>query len=208
MYIRLRTLNGWFATTKYTEDIVRADTSRDPQSWLAEQKSIAERVLTLFDDDAKSTLVDIACGSGRFWKFLPPQISIFGVDVSNAMLEVAESQNRGRVNLKLVRGDFRSTALPNLVAGDVVSCFGLFGNQVRLNRNQIKSLLRFVSPSGSVIFSVLLSSDIESEGSFPVSINKTSKMLSAMGLNYETHLSSPRPGSVYGFVIIKLGPQI
>ena len=56
------------------------------------RRLFADHVLPRLPDVADVRCVDLGCGSGYLEQFLPPNIDVFGIDVSNGMLERARSR--------------------------------------------------------------------------------------------------------------------
>jgi SAM-dependent methyltransferase len=107
-----------------------------------------------------SRVLDVGCGTGRYFRHLKGADLIVGVDPSPAMLEQAASA----VGIETLRRP------PVLIVGaadniplvgqwfDLVFSIGLIGQHVRLTRHLADYLLSFCRPGGTLMLSVLAES--------------------------------------------------
>lgn len=66
-------------------------------------KRIREKIITEARIKNNSKILDAGCGTGELLKLLPLQknLKLYGIDVSDKMLEVAKGKLKNKVNLKL-----------------------------------------------------------------------------------------------------------
>lgn len=106
-----------------------------------------------FAPGAKSIL-NLGCGSGRHDRCLADLgYSVTGVDISERMIEIAESSSPGHKNLKYVNADLRFLSLPNQF--DVItSLFHVMSYQIT-NRDLIHAFIvahKHLKPGGIFLF--------------------------------------------------------
>jgi SAM-dependent methyltransferase len=104
--------------------------------------------------------VDIGCGTGTVARWMAAQVgrggAAFGVDVSQAQLEVArrEAQRLGQAQLRFVQADAYQTGLPR-AAFDVVYCRFLLCHLTQPER-ALREMIALLKPGG-----VLLCDDVD-----------------------------------------------
>lgn len=109
---------------------------RQGRKWNAEQRAV-ERLL---EDCAGLELVDVPCGTGRFWSIYQNLgISALGVDISPDMRSLAESKG-----MRTVEGDIRYLPLPDKSC-DVVVCVRLLNWLIPADQKRAWSEMRRVA---------------------------------------------------------------
>lgn len=107
-------------------------------------------VLKNIDINDKTTILDLGCGDGRFLKKLRSLNSnniLYGLDISEKMLKVANSKSIKRCKFSL--GD--SNSLPyNDGTIDLIVCMNSFHHYSTPNLT-LKELNRILSPNGRVV---------------------------------------------------------
>jgi ubiquinone/menaquinone biosynthesis C-methylase UbiE len=109
--------------------------SYDFAVWTYRLIGLREKVYRQHTVDALSlqpgdTVVDLACGTGLNFQFLQPRITnkgkIIGVDLTDAMLEVAQSKSNsaGWNNIDFVQADIAEYEFPAGIAG-IISTFAI-----------------------------------------------------------------------------------
>lgn len=89
--------------------------SVDSVLWIAEQRLLARLLEQHFPEHHTATAMDFACGSGRVLQFMRPLVgSLVGVDISQAMLDIARKKVRG---VPLICADV--TTAGEAVPGDI-----------------------------------------------------------------------------------------
>jgi ubiquinone/menaquinone biosynthesis C-methylase UbiE len=96
-------------------------------------------------------VLDLACGSGRYWEALSPSNIIVGVDLTRAMLDAAKSKTHGRpIHLVLCDAEYLPLADKSF---DAVISVGFLGNKMAVTRKNLSALRRLLRPNGILWFS-------------------------------------------------------
>jgi len=115
------------------------------------EKSILDRILTLFYKDAEIHHLDFACGTGRILAYLQARTkSAVGVDLSPSMLEVASRNNQSAeiVEADLTRDDVLGDRKFNLI-----TAFRFFPNAEPALRSEAMNVLaRHLEDDGYLVF--------------------------------------------------------
>lgn len=105
------------------------------------EKAFAQRVMGMVGGDA--TIVDIPCGSGRFFEYFAKARKLIMADYSENMLKVCEEKFGTPSNVQMIQADISSIPLENGSA-DLCFCMRLFhhmdNDQLRLKA--LKELAR------------------------------------------------------------------
>ncbi len=109
-----------------------------------------------------TSLLDVACGTGRHLESLREQLEVAGVDASEQMLEVARERLG---DVRLVHGDMRSFNLGRRF--DVVMC--LFGSIALLKsldeaRKAVANMVRHLVPRGLLVIEPWVAEDAWEDG--------------------------------------------
>lgn len=119
-----------------------------------------DRLLNPFLNHIRQTLVDrirvnrpknvldVGCGTGKLLSMLPKNINAVGIDISDAMLEQAESQAAG----KCKRGDAANIPYKDNSFDLVISQFALHEKDTNTIHRELLEIRRVLKPSG--LFSV------------------------------------------------------
>jgi SAM-dependent methyltransferase len=130
----------------YDEELSRGDF--DTYMSVRESELVA-RILKRRFPDGVPRYLDFACGTGRITQVIEPLADeSYGVDVSQAMLDVA----RGKCpRTTFIRADLTAEALP-LPPFDLVTAFRFFGNaQDELRAAALDAMRRVLAPGGLLI---------------------------------------------------------
>lgn len=115
------------------------------------EKSVLVSLLNRHFVDAPPNHLDFACGTGRILRHLRPYVAqSVGVDVSSAMIAVANRQAQGS---ETILGDITREPLLHGRKFDLITAFRFFPNaEPELRREAIQALRPLLSDSGVVIF--------------------------------------------------------
>jgi SAM-dependent methyltransferase len=114
----------------------------------ADEAAVVDRIIRQRNPEA-STLLDVACGTGQHLAHLRTRYSVVGVDVTEAMLEVARRRLPG---VELHRADMRELDLRRTF--DAVICmFSSIGHLTREEemRDAFRRFARHLAPGGVLI---------------------------------------------------------
>jgi len=121
------------------------------------EKQVLEQYFTRIDSKNK-TLLDFACGSGRWTQVLEEHFcEVTGVDVSNEMISLARTKcNRAEFIITDITADRPDPALAGRQF-DVITAFRFYKNaQQSLRRAATESLPRYLKDDGLFIFDLHL----------------------------------------------------
>jgi len=141
------------------------------------------------------TILDLGCGSGRYFRFLEGAQKIVGVDVSPAMLKEAEHpacEEKINCAVELICGDFFAKEFPEGSFDVVYSC-GVFGLWVPLDSYILEKISRWLKPDG-IAFLVII--DASSPSKVTLKNKLASILRNFMPASIQRRLDA-RPGSRY-----------
>lgn len=142
----------------YAEETARRTRKRDE---LDEYENHRKYYKTFFDKCPRErdvfTVLDVACGTGRYFHLFPDADQLIGVDLSGHMLREARTpylKEKLRVQPALVLSDIRN--IPLLPSSfDLVYCIGIVGQEVPFDHSLLDYLINFCVPGGTLLISVL-----------------------------------------------------
>lgn len=96
-------------------------------------------------------VLDIGCGTGRWWPFLPEVKALIGTDQSAAMLKLA--RRVARKNFTLVEKRFDQLKFPESEF-DLVFSIGLFGHNLSFGVDEARQIFGWLRKRGQLVFNV------------------------------------------------------
>lgn len=117
------------------------------------EKVILVDIIRKYKNDGTSNHLDFACGTGRVLTFLENYCTnSTGVDISDSMLEIAESE---AVNAKLISGDITKSDLLANQTYDLISAFRFFLRaQPSLKNDAMAKLVSHLDNDGYLVFNI------------------------------------------------------
>lgn len=112
---------------------------------------VRERMANLIRARSGSQILDVATGTGKqAFAFGKKGYEVVGIDLSDAMLQVAKKQNRYR-HVGFARGD--ATRLPFAANSFEVSCvsFALHDMPLSIREKTLKEMARVTKPEGNIL---------------------------------------------------------
>lgn len=152
-----------YIVNRYSREYVRRYRKADEAS-LARPEEIAigdhlsKACLTFRAPDLK--VLDIGCGTGRYFHYLRQVNELWGVDLSPYTLKEAKHPVRAEEiarhvkNIKLIYGDFLSTDFP-LHYFDLVYSMGVLAEYIPLNEEVVSRIHDFLKTDGLFIFTAV-----------------------------------------------------
>lgn len=120
-------------------------------------------------------VLDVGCGSGRFFHALSGVKELTGLDISRNMLEVAKHPLKGGEldvqKLKLVEGDCFSILLPTN-SFDFIYAIGVFGHPIPLDTRVINKLYELLAPGGTLFLTAANADDEAYQAAFKKSMKR------------------------------------
>ncbi len=106
-------------------------------------------------DQRELAMLDLACGTGRFLKFVKqtwPRLNVTGIDLSQAYLDEAEVHLTGRSACSFLQGNGEEIPLGD-ASQDIVTCIYLFHElPPRVRRIVAQEIARVLKPGGLFVF--------------------------------------------------------
>lgn len=109
------------------------------------------------------TVLDMGCGTGRYFHCLRNVQKLVGLDVCQEMLDEARNPVKAEElsiqDLELVNGSiFTASFAPT--SFDLIYSIGVFGNGCGLTKELLKNVYRWLAPGGSFLFDAIDSSGL------------------------------------------------
>lgn len=105
----------------------------------------------------KINVLDVGCGTGRFFHALENVNELTGIDLSEPMLISAKNPVNGDQldveDIKLLRSDYLSADLPQQ-SFDLIYAIGVFGHPAPINKQVLDHFYRHLAPGGSLFFTI------------------------------------------------------
>lgn len=105
----------------------------------------------------KINVLDIGCGTGRFFHALYNVDELTGIDLSAPMLAAAKKPvNEDRLDIgkiKLIHGDYLSAKLPQQ-GFDLIYAIGVFGHPAPITKEVLDHFYKHLAPGGSLFFTI------------------------------------------------------
>lgn len=104
-------------------------------------------------------VLDLGCGTGRYFHCLKNVSSLVGIDISPDMLEVAAHVYRELPNLSdaecvLIEADFQSLQFVSN-SFDLIYSIGVVGELIPITQDLLDKIARWLAPDGKVFFTVV-----------------------------------------------------
>lgn len=193
-------------------DRERAELTRQRDE-LPEYDAMLKAYGDVFKSVPRTRVMDVGCGTGRYFQLFPDAELVVGVDPSAHMLELAQRAHRIESLRRpplLVLGDVGNIPMmPN--SFDLVFSIGVFGQVAKLTPKAVRYLLGFCNDGGTLVLSVLArkpqrhiwpvfnpSTDAQvalAIGGLNATTQKVSFTLPSMGLDETFHIIRALPQS-------------
>lgn len=109
------------------------------------------RIRRIMCGDAKGRVLDAGCGTGKNFRYFPPDAVVTGVDLSEGMLSRARRKMRhAKARVELVQGDATKLPYPDGHFDVCVSTYMFCVLPDELQVQAVKELLRVTRPGGQV----------------------------------------------------------
>jgi ubiquinone/menaquinone biosynthesis C-methylase UbiE len=114
-----------------------------------------ESLYSLLNLRDRQKVLDVCCGTGNFSvKLAKIGCEVTGLDISEKMIEIAESKNKkGNFNITLLRGDCSTISLRNNYYDAVISMAGF--EFVENPGAAYKNLMKYLKPGGQFIIGAI-----------------------------------------------------
>lgn len=108
--------------------------------------------------DREIRVLDLGCGTGRYFHCVQNASDLVGLDISQQMLDAARNPVRGDEvtarKVTLTKGDLFSAKFPD-GHFDFIYCLGVFGNGCALGRAAYARIRQWLAPGGMLFFDAL-----------------------------------------------------
>jgi ubiquinone/menaquinone biosynthesis C-methylase UbiE len=141
--------DGWLADTRTSYDTV-AESYADVVRTLLDETPYERAALALFADMVRGgSVVEVGCGSGRITAYLRGLgVNAFGIDLSPAMVDVAQRENPG---LRFEVGSMTDLDLTDASVDGLVAWYSLIHIPDAEVGGVLKHFQRVVRPGGPVL---------------------------------------------------------
>lgn len=122
------------------------------QRWDRYSRATLDTVIEQIDFDKAESLLDVACGTGRFAEMirsLKPSLSITGIDISPEMIEIAKRRLPSQIGVTWAVGPAEALPVPD-DSFDVVTCANAF-HLVADSEKSLAEFMRVLKPGGTLV---------------------------------------------------------
>jgi SAM-dependent methyltransferase len=127
--------------------------------------------------DREIRVLDLGCGTGRYFHCVQNARELVGLDISQQMLDAARNPVRGDEvsagKVTLVQGDLFSANFPP-AHFDFIYCLGVFGNGCGVDARSCARIKEWLSPGGMLMF------DATDISCFPVRVKIRKRVAAAL----------------------------
>lgn len=113
--------------------------------------------------DHPISVLDVGCGTGRYFHCLQNVEKLIGLDVSQEMLDCARNPVRAdevtAKKINLICGNLYTVSFPHQ-SFDLIYSIGLFGNGCALNKELCQKFYRWLKPGGYIFFDAIDASNV------------------------------------------------
>jgi ubiquinone/menaquinone biosynthesis C-methylase UbiE len=114
---------------------------------------VLREITSSFDREIR--VLDLGCGTGRYFHCVENARELVGLDISQQMLDAARNPVRAEEmtarEVKLVQGDLLSAKFPD-AHFDFIYCLGVFGNGCAINAATCARIWAWLAPGGMWLF--------------------------------------------------------